>query len=530
MRRAPRCRWVSASLLVLAMAFPAAARADEAAILYDPAGVAEIDLTLSEEARQALLVDPRTYVAATLDLTVAGSSFAPKAVQVKLKGHGAFRTLDGKAALKVKFAKTDRLLGLRNMTLNNMVQDPSMLHETLGYELLRAAGVPAPRTGYAYVRLNGQGYGLYLNLETYDAVSLTRLFATTRHLYEADDAGVDVAPGGAGAYEIDEGDEDDRSDLEALVTATNATGSDWSAGMESSADLDEMTRMWAAEQYLGHWDGYSVSAGARAPSNYYLHSDATGRFAMLASGLDQTFRQRVAFGGHGDGLLIANCLGDSSCLEAFRSNLGEIAAAADRVGLEARLDAAAAVVAAWRPLPDREHAGDPAWEAAVAETRAFIRDRPAAVVAYLSPAAAHFAPAVPASATPERVSTAPPPPVVAPRLRPRGLITRVTPRKDLRRPYRFTTSGSLLLPPGFSRATACSGRVSVRIKLGTRTVSLRRATLRKSCTFSSTVTLREPSGSARRRRLTVQARFEGNGSLLPRSAATKTVGVRSGHA
>jgi hypothetical protein len=512
-------------LLVVAMAFPAAARADEAAVLYDPAGVAEIDLTLSDEAREALLLDPRTYVAATLQLTVAGSTLGPKQVQVKLKGHGAFRPLDGKAAFKVKFAKTDRLLGLKNMTLNNMVQDPSMVHETLGYELLRAAGVPAPRTGYAYVRVNGQGYGLYLNLETYDDVSLSRLFATTGHLYEADEAGVDVTPGGAGAYEVDEGDEDDLGDLEALIEATNATGTDWSAGMAASADLDEMTRMWAGEQYLGHWDGYSVRAGHRSPSNYYLHSDASGRFTMLASGLDQTFGRRVAFGGDGDGLLIARCLGDGSCLAAFRSSLGEITAAADRIGLEARLDAVAAVVADWRPLPDLEHAGDAAWEAAVADTRAFIRDRPAAVAAYLAPAA-------PASTTAESAPTEPPPPpppAAAGRLRPGRLTARVTPRRDARRrPYRFTTSGSLRLPPGVSRATACRGRVAVRIKAGGRTVSLRRATLSKSCTFSSTATFSRPF--AGRRRLTIQARFEGNGTLLPRASATRTVGVRSGHA
>ena len=84
-----------------------------------------------------------------------------------------------------------------------------MIHETLGYEVLRAAGVAAPRTGFAYVRVNGQGYGLYLNLETYDDVSMERLFESTQHLYEADDYGVDVMPGGAGAYEVEEGDEDD---------------------------------------------------------------------------------------------------------------------------------------------------------------------------------------------------------------------------------------------------------------------------------------------------------------------------------
>ena len=90
-------------------------------------------------------------------------------------------------------------------------------------------------------------------------------------------------------FEVEEGDEDDLSDLEALIDATHATGGDWSDGMAATADLDEMTRIWAGEQYIGHLDSYSVRAGANWPNNYYLHSDDTGRFSMLASGLDQAF-------------------------------------------------------------------------------------------------------------------------------------------------------------------------------------------------------------------------------------------------
>ena len=55
-----------------------------------------------------------------------------------------------------------RFLGLKKLTLNNMVQDASMVHEGLAYRAFRAVGVPAPRTGYAFVRLNGSAYGVYL--------------------------------------------------------------------------------------------------------------------------------------------------------------------------------------------------------------------------------------------------------------------------------------------------------------------------------------------------------------------------------
>ena len=137
-----------------------------------------------------------------------------------------------------------------------------------------------------------------------------------------------------------------------------------------------MTRMWAGEQYIGHWDGYSVTRRRLWPNNYYLHSDATGRFTMLPSGLDAdlqrpTSRSRAT----GDGLLITRCLGDTSCLEDFRANLGAVSAAADAIGIGARLDAIAATVARWRPCPNLGQATDAAWQAAVTATRAFIRDR-----------------------------------------------------------------------------------------------------------------------------------------------------------
>jgi hypothetical protein len=73
------------------------------------------------------------------------------------------------------------------------------------------------------------------------------------------------------------------------------------AGGERTADLGEMTRMWAGEQYIGHWDGYSVRTGVNWPNNYYLHSDEAGRFSMLPTGIDQTFHDADAFPGAGPG-------------------------------------------------------------------------------------------------------------------------------------------------------------------------------------------------------------------------------------
>lgn len=52
-----------------------------------------------------------------------------------------------------------------------------MIHETLAYASFRAAGVPASRTGLAYVRLNGEDIGVYLDLENLDDIGLARISA-----------------------------------------------------------------------------------------------------------------------------------------------------------------------------------------------------------------------------------------------------------------------------------------------------------------------------------------------------------------
>src|SRR3712207_4738032 len=206
--------------------------------MFDPAQVAEIDLGLSPESRAALDADPDEWVEGTFSIKRSdGTTYGPLIVGVRLKGHFSFRTLDKKAAFKLKFnefVSGQKFLGLKKLTLNNMVQDPTMLHETLAYEAFRTAGLAAWRTGYSWVRVNGDPYGLYLNIETPDSVSLKRWYATTTHLYEGE-LGDEVSPAHVSGFEVEEGDDGDVSDLEALAAAVE----DWD-DVESVADLDQM--------------------------------------------------------------------------------------------------------------------------------------------------------------------------------------------------------------------------------------------------------------------------------------------------
>jgi spore coat protein CotH len=396
--------------VALLWALPAAAFGDEAEQIYQPGAMVEIDLTLSAEAEKSLEKEPGkdvkgAFSAWLTDGTPGGSKTeltSAHPVEVHLKGHvgGSFRPLVEKAAFKLKFKKTERFLGLRKMTLNNMVEDPSMLHETLAYSLFRAAGAPAPRTGFAYLRVNGEDFGVHLDVETLDETALARLYgaANTLHLYEGEyGADVDaegvatvgaVVAEGEPKFEMDEG-EGAPTDLEALASAVAASSPSFSTRLAGLADLDEMTRMWAVEKYISHWDGYSGEVAENKPNNYYLHSDASGLFQMLPWGTDNTWQveRRIGFDGPG-GLLFNGCLGDAECFGRYVSALQTLQGQVIAVDPDGLAATTAALLKPWQELEEAESSRgehDVAEiEAAVAEVRQYIAERPGELAAWLT--------------------------------------------------------------------------------------------------------------------------------------------------
>jgi spore coat protein CotH len=407
-----RSRGAAAALLVGLGALACAASAtavpiaDEAAVIYDPHDVAAIDLTLSSEAIADLEAESSEYVKGTFAMAATSGgpegeettlTPTPLAVEVRLKGSGSFRPITGRAAFKLKFKKAEPFRGLRKMTLNNMVQDRSMVHEALTYLAFGAAGAPASRSGYAYLRLNGEDVGLYADVENLDKIALEKRFGSfedpPQHLYEGemDD---DLVSGGAGLFEVDEGDEAERPDLEALIEAVNGSPEEsFSERVDAVADLEEMTRMWAVEHYVAHWDGYAGNGEQPGrPNNYYLFSDSAGRFQMLPWGTDQTWDLNQEIPGRHDdfdtegGLMFNLCLDDEDCFRLYWESLGEVTDAVEAMDPGTFLDDTATMLAPWQAR-EREfgRAESTAAEvtAAVNEAAAFIANRPDEVRVWL---------------------------------------------------------------------------------------------------------------------------------------------------
>ena len=134
-------------------------------------------------------------------------------------------------------------------------------------------------------------------------------------------------------------------------------------------------------------------------------------------------------------------------------------------------------------------------------------------------------PPPPAAVPPPPIAVTPPPAAIT--RRPGRLTASVTPARDLRAPFRFRTFGRLTRPSGISRAVGCRGRVSVQIKRGNVTISTRRVTLSRTCTYSARVTFQNSRRFARTiKRLKFTARFLGNARISPTTATPRFARIR----
>jgi hypothetical protein len=248
--------------------------------LFSSAPVRDLRLQLAPEEWAALGEAPRRYVRATV--TEGTNVF--RQVGLHLKGsRGSYQELKDKPSFTLtfdRFASGQRFHGLRRIHLNNSVEDPSYVHESLGAELFRRAGVPAPRVGHARVQLNGRPLGLYVLKEGFTTDFLALHFSlASGNFYEPQDGGdVDSRmerDGGTGP--------DDQADLQALAAA--AKEPDPTARMQrlrTVLDFDRFLSFMALEVLLGHRDGYCL-----ARNNFRIYHDpATDKLVFLPHGMD----------------------------------------------------------------------------------------------------------------------------------------------------------------------------------------------------------------------------------------------------
>lgn len=223
----------------------------------------------------------------SVNATVREGNHVYTNVALHLKGAaGSFRPITDNPAMTLNFDKNvkgQHFHGLSKISLNNSVQDPSLISEEFCRELFLKAGVATPRATHAVVELNGRDLGVYVLVEGFNKSFLRRHFKNAEgHLY---DGGFTKDVDSELALNSGENPKDQSDRIALKDAALEPDLQKRQERLEKVLDLDQFLTYIALDVMLWDWDGY-----AQNKNNWRLYHDpATGKMFFIPHGLDQMF-------------------------------------------------------------------------------------------------------------------------------------------------------------------------------------------------------------------------------------------------
>ncbi len=218
-------------------------------------------------------------------------------VGVRYKGNSSFvQSINSpKKPFKFKFDEyTGQMLyGMSKLNFSNCINDPTFMREVLSYQIA-SKRVPASRTAYANIYVDGGLLGFYVQVEQVDEFLLTRYYeGILGNLYKAADDGAPMLYRGSNQedyyedYELQiNEDQNDWSDLvEMLGNLNNCESVSFEETMADYLNLEEFVYMMAFNMTLSNFDSYTGSG-----RNYYLYHDTiTDKFQFIPWDMNESF-------------------------------------------------------------------------------------------------------------------------------------------------------------------------------------------------------------------------------------------------
>jgi hypothetical protein len=241
---------------------------DPSDVVFDPEVIHDIALTMPAADWADIRDDPRAERWHLTTFAWDGEVVA----DVGVRAFGYSSHVVGKPPLKLDFNRVDRAQewrGLEQLKLRNAYADPSFLHDALAPWMLRRAGVPASRTGWARVSVNGALVGFYTVMEPIDDRFLERTYGNDRGpLYSIDGIrghGLMPLTEPLRYFQYNTSVTGDGADL-VDITRVVADGSD--ARLAAVLDLDNFFDESIVRTLTGSQDAFSADG-----NNFYLYND-----------------------------------------------------------------------------------------------------------------------------------------------------------------------------------------------------------------------------------------------------------------
>lgn len=193
------------------------------------------------------------------DLVVDGESYS--GAGIRAKGNTSLSSVaqygNDRYSFKIEFDHYDSALtyhGLDKLSLNNLIQDNTMMKDYVSYQLMDAFGVDTPLCSYVYITVNGEDWGLYLAVEGVEESFLQREYGSDYgELYKPDSMSMGGGRGngqefdfsqwqeqqeGEGSGESSSQEETPREDGESSEEGNNGQSGGFDFGQMPGGDFD----------------------------------------------------------------------------------------------------------------------------------------------------------------------------------------------------------------------------------------------------------------------------------------------------
>ena len=158
--------------------------------LFDNTKVHTIDIVMDDWDKFIENATSEEYY--TVAMVIDGEAY--KNVGIRGKGNTSLSNVASmdseRYSFKVEFDHYDNSItyhGLDKLSLNNLIQDSTMMKDYLTYTMMNEFGVAAPLCSFVYITVNGEDWGLYLAVEGIEDSFLERNYGSNYgELYKPD--------------------------------------------------------------------------------------------------------------------------------------------------------------------------------------------------------------------------------------------------------------------------------------------------------------------------------------------------------
>ncbi len=178
--------------------------------LFDKTKVHTVDIVMEDW--EEFIADAASEEYEAAEIVIDGEAY--KNVGLRAKGNTSLSTvasLDSERySFKIEFDHYDSAksyYGLDKISLNNLIQDSTMMKDYLSYTMMNEFGVNSPLCSYVYITVNGEDWGLYLAVEGVEEAFLERNYGSDYgELYKPDSMSFGGGRGNGMDFDMEEMD------------------------------------------------------------------------------------------------------------------------------------------------------------------------------------------------------------------------------------------------------------------------------------------------------------------------------------